>query len=146
MQTTTSTWRCRFCTVPEAKIWMRNEHAVALADAYPLTEGHTLVLPTRHLPKLFDCSDEEYSAVWALVAEVRKRLQEIYDPDGFNIAVNDGPAAGQTVMHAHVHVIPRRIGDVIEPRGGIRWIMPERAPYWEIEEEEERLAEAPAKE
>jgi diadenosine tetraphosphate (Ap4A) HIT family hydrolase len=70
------------------------------------------------------------AAVWRIVAEVRRLLVERYHPDGFNIGLNDGKAAGQTVMHAHVHVIPRRHGDVTEPRGGVRWVVPDKAAYW----------------
>jgi diadenosine tetraphosphate (Ap4A) HIT family hydrolase len=72
----------------------------------------------------------ERAAVWALVAEVRGLLAEEFGPDGFTIGLNDGPAAGQTVPHAHVHVIPRRSGDVPDPRGGVRWVVPHKAAYW----------------
>lgn len=68
--------------------------------------------------------------MWKLVAEVRSRLTDDLQPDGFNIGLNDGEAAGQTVMHAHIHVIPRWKGDVPDPRGGVRWIIPDKARYW----------------
>jgi len=74
--------------------------------------------------------EEEQAAVWRLVAQVRASLLADLRPDGFIVGVNDGPAAGQTVMHAHVHVIPRRHGDVPDPRGGVRWVVPDKAAYW----------------
>jgi len=108
-----------------------NAHAVAFADGFPVAAGHTLVAPRRHVASVFDLATEEYAAVWALVAAVRARLAAATGADGFTIGVNDGVAAGQTVGHAHVHVIPRRAGDVGDPRGGVRWVLPERAAYWE---------------
>jgi diadenosine tetraphosphate (Ap4A) HIT family hydrolase len=90
-----------------------------------------LVIPVRHIPSVFDLSQEEQAAIWVLVGKVRTVLQEKLHPDGFNIGVNDGVAAGQTVGHGHIHIIPRRTGDVPEPRGGIRWIISEKAPYWD---------------
>jgi diadenosine tetraphosphate (Ap4A) HIT family hydrolase len=103
---------------------------VAFSDAFPVAEGHTLVLPRRHVASLFDLPDEELAAIWRLVAEVRQKLAAELNPDGFTVGVNDGAAAGQTVPHAHVHVIPRRAGDVADPRGGVRWVVPAKAPYW----------------
>jgi len=105
-------------------------HAVAFPDAYPVAPGHTLVVPRRHVASVFDLSAGEYASLWSVVAAVRRRLTADGCP-AFTIGVNDGPAAGQTVSHAHVHVIPRRAGDVGDPRGGVRWVLPERAAYWE---------------
>jgi diadenosine tetraphosphate (Ap4A) HIT family hydrolase len=84
----------------------------------------------QHVASLFDRPAEEQAALWWLVAEVRSRLQAQLKPAGFNIGVNDGQAAGQTVDHAHIHVIPRYNGDVADPRGGVRWIIPDKARYW----------------
>jgi diadenosine tetraphosphate (Ap4A) HIT family hydrolase len=95
-----------------------------------LTEGHTLVIPRKHVSSIYELTAEEQSAIWSLVAEVRERLLTGLKPDAFNIGLNDGLAAGQTVEHAHVHVIPRRKGDVPDPRGGIRWIIDDKANYW----------------
>jgi diadenosine tetraphosphate (Ap4A) HIT family hydrolase len=106
---------------------------VAVADAFPVAEGHLLVIPRRHVASLFDLREAEQAAVWGLVAQVRGWLVSELRPDGFTVGVNDGLAAGQTVLHAHVHVIPRRTGDVADPRGGVRWVLPAKAPYW-IEE------------
>jgi diadenosine tetraphosphate (Ap4A) HIT family hydrolase len=93
-----------------------------------------LVVPKRHVASLFDLPDEEQVALWRLVALIRTRLVTELRPDGFTVGVNDGPAAGQTVPHAHVHVIPRRAGDVADPRGGVRWVIPAKAQYW-VEDE-----------
>ena len=121
---------CPFCDRVKSSIHLENEFAVAFPDAFPIAEGHTLVVPKRHIASLFDLPEEEQAAVWKLVALVRAKLIGELKPDGFNVGVNDGMAAGQTVMHAHVHVIPRRKGDVVDPRGGMRWIMPSKAQYW----------------
>lgn len=87
----------------------------------------------RHIASVFDLSENEQAALWVLVAKVRAAVHERLQPDGFNIGINDGTAAGQTIGHAHIHVIPRRNGDVPDPRGGIRWIIPDKAPYWDRE-------------
>lgn len=104
--------------------------AAAFPDGFPVADGHTLVVPRRHCADIFDLSEREYATVWRLVREVRDHLQARLAPDGFNVGVNAGPAAGQTVSHAHVHLIPRRDGDVSDPRGGIRWVIPRTADYW----------------
>ncbi|MCY2928733.1 MAG: HIT family protein [Planctomycetota bacterium] len=122
---------CPFCNLDGPRAWLANGHAVALRDGYPVSEGHTLVIPKQHSPSLFDLPAEVQRAVWELAAEVRKLLVMEFNPDGFNVGINDGEAAGQTVPHAHVHVIPRYDGDVEDPRGGIRWVIPHRAIYWE---------------
>jgi diadenosine tetraphosphate (Ap4A) HIT family hydrolase len=124
---------CPFCDLAPDRVTRASAHAHAraLADAYPVTDGHTLVVPIRHVASLFDLSADELADVWRLVGEVRAALAASHGVNAFNIGVNDGEAAGQTVGHAHVHVIPRRRGDVPDPRGGVRWVIPDRAPYWE---------------
>jgi diadenosine tetraphosphate (Ap4A) HIT family hydrolase len=123
--------RCPFCDLDPSQIRIETDAAIAFPDAFPIMEGHTLVVPKRHVASLFDMSDDEQAAVWRLVARVRAELMAELKPDAFNIGINDGRAAGQTVMHAHVHVIPRRKGDSPDPRGGVRWIKPEKARYWD---------------
>jgi diadenosine tetraphosphate (Ap4A) HIT family hydrolase len=121
---------CPFCTINPNQITASNEHAIALRDSYPVAEGHTLVVPRKHVSSIYELGKEEQEALWELVGQERQdRLAELR-PDGFNIGFNDGVAAGQTVPHAHVHVIPRWAGDVPDPRGGIRWVIAENAPYW----------------
>lgn len=121
---------CPFCNLPQQRVLLETGTTLAFLDAYPVTEGHTLVIPKRHVASIFELPAEELAALWAQVATVRRLLAEKHSPDAFNIGVNDGVAAGQTVPHAHIHVIPRRKGDAIDPRGGIRWIIPGKAKYW----------------
>ena len=109
---------------------LETEHAVALVDAFPVAEGHALVVPRKHVGSLYELSAVEQTAIWELVGQVRKQLQTRLAPDGFNIGFNDGLAAGQTLMHAHVHIIPRWKGDVPDPRGGVRWVIADKAQYW----------------
>lgn len=118
-----------FVAVPESDWLASNEVAFALADAYPVTPGHSLVVPRRLIGTWWDAAAEERSGLWALVDVVKERLDADYRPDGYNVGFNAGPAAGQTVGHLHIHVIPRHAGDVVDPRGGIRNVMPGRGNY-----------------
>ena len=122
---------CPFCEADRRRIVIESDHAIALPDAFPLSDGHTLVVPRRHVESVFALEPEEQADLWALVARVRRELVAENGPAGFNVGVNDGAAAGQTVSHAHVHVIPRYDGDVADPRGGVRWVLPHRARYWD---------------
>ena len=121
---------CPFCDLDKGRIHQECEVAIAVLDSFPVTEGHTLVIPKRHVKSLFELTTTEQTAIWKFVAEVRAMLVTQLHPDGFNIGLNDGESAGQTVAHAHVHVIPRRLGDVTDPRGGVRWLIPDKAAYW----------------
>lgn len=128
---------CPFCELlgqpANDRFVASNRSAIALSDGYPVSEGHTLIVPNRHVRSVFELMGEEQADVWALVAEARDRLRSSLgkQPEGFNIGPNDGEAAGQTVLHAHVHLIPRYSGDVPDPRGGIRWVLPRKANYWD---------------
>jgi len=122
---------CPFCCWPADRIWLESEGALVVPDNYPAAEGHCLVLPRAHVQSLWDLSVDEQTEVWDLVAEARALLVERHAPDGFTVGVNDGLAAGQTIAHAHVHVIPRHLGDVSDPTGGLRGILPHKARYWE---------------
>ena len=97
-----------------------NALAFAIRDNYPVSPGHTLVVPRRVIATLDETTPAEQRALWELVTAVKRDLREQLRPDGFNIGVNEGAAAGQTVAHLHIHVIPRFTGDVPDPRGGIR--------------------------
>ncbi|MBU5638973.1 HIT family protein [Geomonas sp. Red69] len=125
---------CPFCRPDPAKVLLENELAFAFYDGFPVTLGHTLVVPKRHVASFFDISSEEQAALFDLVGKVRELLLEQHAPDAFNIGINDGVAAGQTVLHLHIHLIPRYAGDTEDPRGGVRWIMPVKAPYWKRDE------------
>ncbi len=121
---------CPFCSLPEHRIIDRNDRAVVVRDAYPVTPGHTLVIPARHVASFFDTTADEREALLSLLDGARAQLQAELRPDGFNIGINDGRAAGQTVGHLHIHLIPRYVGDVSDPRGGVRWVQPDKARYW----------------
>jgi diadenosine tetraphosphate (Ap4A) HIT family hydrolase len=123
---------CPFCERIETggSSLASNETAVAFADAYPLADGHTLVVPRRHVARAESLSANEWANLFALAHEVAQSLAGRSGVDGVNVGLNSGVAAGQTVDHAHVHVIPRRTGDVADPRGGVRWVIPGRASYW----------------
>jgi diadenosine tetraphosphate (Ap4A) HIT family hydrolase len=121
---------CPFCELAPAEVWAQGRFARAFFDRYPIADGHTLVVPTRHVGSIFALPAEERAVLWELVAEVRTRLEQTHHTEAFTIGINDGQHAGQTVAHAHVHVIPRQKGDVPDPRGGVRWVIPNRARYW----------------
>lgn len=125
-----ATAKCPFCDPEQHRVVFTTSGGLVLRDGYPLTDGHTLVVPRVHVQSLFELDDVTQAALWNLVAEVRLRLKTDWGVDAFNIGINDGIAAGQTISHAHIHVVPRRTGDVKDPRGGLRWIIPERAKYW----------------
>jgi diadenosine tetraphosphate (Ap4A) HIT family hydrolase len=116
--------------VKEREIIAEHSLAVAVTDSFPLTRGHALVVPRRHVPSFFDLSMDERIAMIELLDRTKTALDAQYAPDGYNIGINNGVAAGQTVMHVHVHVIPRYKGDADDPRGGVRWIFPRKADYW----------------
>ena len=101
----------------------------AFLDSFPVSNGHALVMPKRHVESIWKMTTEEYIDASNLVRQVKDILQKQFDPQGFNIGVNCGEAAGQTVFHAHIHVIPRYAGDVSSPRGGIRNIIPGKGSY-----------------
>jgi diadenosine tetraphosphate (Ap4A) HIT family hydrolase len=123
---------CVFCSrLAGGNLVAENDLAVAFPDAFPVTPGHCLVIPRRHDPDFLALTLDEQTSIWALLTPVCRHIEASSSPDGFNIGMNVGEAAGQTVAHAHLHVIPRHRGDVADPRGGIRWIIPARARYWE---------------
>ena len=119
--------RCPFCDGETGLV--ANDLAYARFDRYPVTQGHCLVVPRRHVPSYFEVTSEERVALWKLVEQVRAHLDRDYAPDAYNIGINIGKTAGQTVMHAHIHVIPRYAGDVSAPRGGVRGVIPEKQNY-----------------
>lgn len=121
---------CLFCTLPESRIVARTSRALVVRDGFPISPGHTLVIPVRHIGSFFEIDDDERRELLELLAEQKRILDTEYRPDGFNIGINDGAAAGQTVPHLHIHLIPRFKGDRPDPRGGVRWIIPEKADYW----------------
>ncbi len=122
--------QCPFCDIEENRIILSNESAIAFHDTFPLTAGHALVVPRWHVRSLYDLPLNAQSRLWDLVREVRASALKS-GAEAVNIGLNDGAVAGQTLDHAHVHVIPRRAGDCPDPRGGIRQMFPAKARYWE---------------
>lgn len=120
---------CIFCNYPKKRIIAENELAIAIYDTFPVNRGHTLIIPKRHFESFFHATADEVNAIYELIQVLKKKLDVEYKPDGYNIGVNIGEAAGQTVMHLHVHLIPRYIGDIENPRGGIRKMMKNIVQY-----------------
>jgi diadenosine tetraphosphate (Ap4A) HIT family hydrolase len=114
----------------EERIVLRNDLALAIRDAFPVSSGHTLIVPKRHVATFFATTPEERKSMFELLDDAKLDLDAELRPAAYNIGVNDGPAAGQTVPHLHIHLIPRYTGDESDPRGGIRRIFPEKAKYW----------------
>ena len=112
---------CPFCHLPAEEIVAAEDLCVAFLDGFPASAGHTLVIPRRHTPSFRDLTSEEWSAIGRLAKTLKDNLQAA-DPSitGFNFGVNDGVDAGQSIPHCHFHLIPRRMGDTPNPRGGIR--------------------------
>ena len=127
----TSSFHSPFLAIPEAEWVCANALAFAIYDRFPVSRGHVLVITRRVVPTYFDCTAAEQAAVMELVGKVKKLLDERLDqkPDGYNVGFNAGAAAGQTVPHVHVHVIPRYAGDMGDPRGGVRHVIPEKGNY-----------------
>ena len=124
------TQQCPFCTLPPERIIDSNELAIVIRDGYPVSPGHTLIIPKRHIGSWFEITPKEQSAMLDLLHSAKAKLETEHQPDGYNIGINDGPTAGQTVPHLHMHLIPRYQGDLEDPRGGVRWIIPGKAKYW----------------
>jgi diadenosine tetraphosphate (Ap4A) HIT family hydrolase len=121
---------CPFCSLPKSRIVQSSAIGWVIRDAYPISPGHTLVIPKRHVGSFFDLTEDEQSSLLSLVTSAKAQIDAEYRPSAFNIGINDGAAAGQTVPHLHIHMIPRYDGDRPDPRGGVRWIIPEKADYW----------------
>lgn len=120
---------CLFCRPPAERVIFRGELVFGLWDAFPVSPGHALIIPRRHVATFFEASREERAALLDAVEAVRAIVEERHRPDGYNIGINNGAAAGQTIFHLHLHLIPRYAGDVADPRGGVRYVIPEKANY-----------------
>ena len=119
---------CIFCS-PQREVLASNAAAIAVFDSFPVSPGHALVLPRRHVVTIWELDAAEYEACFGLVREVKELLEGRFSPDGFNVGVNCGEAAGQSVWHAHIHVIPRYRGDTPSPKGGVRHVIPRKGDY-----------------
>ena len=121
---------CPFCNLPRDRVLHERETAFAIRDGFPVSPGHTLIIPKRHVTSFFEVTDAERADLMSLLAVARDDLDRQFRPAGYNIGINDGAAAGQTVPHLHIHLIPRYEGDREDPRGGVRWVLPDKAAYW----------------
>lgn len=119
---------CPFCNI-DREMLASSDLCLAFYDKYPVNRGHVLVIPRRHVGDYFKLSKAEIEALWLMVREVKALLESEYQPAGYNVGVNVGSAAGQTVDHVHIHVIPRYTGDMDDPTGGVRHVIPERGKY-----------------
>lgn len=118
---------CLFCG--DIPVVLENQLACAFYDKNPVSPGHLLVIPKRHVPDYFGLTVEEKQAIDDLLILGKNLLDRTYQPDGYNIGANCGEMAGQTIFHCHVHLIPRYEGDVIDPRGGVRGVIPDKQGY-----------------
>lgn len=119
---------CLFCKDPRG-VSLQHELAYSARDTYPTSPGHTLVIPRRHVANFFDLTAEEVAACMHLIREEKRLIDKEFNPDGYNIGVNVGSAAGQSIFHVHIHIIPRYKGDVENPQGGVRHVIPKKAHY-----------------
>ncbi len=125
-----SGYDCPFCKLePGTEIITESTLAFAIYDGYPVNKGHALIIPKRHCADYFDLSALEQAACWQMAETVREILLEKFAPDGFNIGINIGQSAGQTIFHVHIHLIPRFSGDMKDPEGGVRGVIPGRRKY-----------------
>ena len=121
---------CPFCRVEsEREIIASSALSLAFFDGFPVSPGHTLIIPKRHVSSFFDLTKEEQLDLLQLADDVKLIIEERYHPDGYNIGVNVGESAGQSIFHVHMHLIPRYHGDVSNPRGGVRGVIPSKQNY-----------------
>jgi diadenosine tetraphosphate (Ap4A) HIT family hydrolase len=121
---------CPFCSLPASRVAGQNDHAFWIRDGFPVSPGHSLVIPRRHVASFFEITVKEREALFQLLDQAKLAADAEFQADGYNIGINDGAAAGQTVLHLHIHLIPRFKGDLDDPRGGVRWVIPAKADYW----------------
>ena len=118
-----------FLDLPEERVLLRTEHFFVIEDGFPVAPGHLLVISNRPCPDWFSLTPEEQGALPAVLDLAKAWIEERHQPDGYNVGMNCGEAAGQTVMHFHCHLIPRRHGDTPRPRGGVRGVIPSKQSY-----------------
>ena len=125
---------CPFCgienTTDPDQLIAFDDLSVCIADRFPVSNGHVLILPKRHVSSFFDINKQERASLFDLLDVAKAKIDNLYSPDSYNIGINDGTAAGQTIPHLHIHLIPRYTDQSLDPKGGIRWVIPEKADYW----------------
>jgi diadenosine tetraphosphate (Ap4A) HIT family hydrolase len=125
---------CPFCNPEPDRIVLESESILGLWDSFPVSPGHALLVPRRHVDNWSAASSQERVELCTAIIDLKRVIERNYQPHGYNIGINSGEVAGQTIPHLHVHVIPRYQGDVDDPRGGVRWVIPARANYWSEKE------------
>jgi diadenosine tetraphosphate (Ap4A) HIT family hydrolase len=120
---------CPFCSPSEDEMIIKDRLCYSRWDKFPVSKGHILIIPFRHVSSYFDTTHDEKKSIAKLIEACKKILDQQFSPDGYNIGVNVGEPAGQTVMHCHIHIIPRYIGDIENPRGGVRGVIPHKREY-----------------
>ena len=123
----TQTNDCTFCN--KSEFILENEHWICIYDNYPVSNGHTLIIPKRHFIDYFLSTELERSSFDKILFEVKEHLDKEYSPDGYNVGFNVNEEGGQSIFHCHIHVIPRYRGDVENPRGGVRGVIPSKQNY-----------------
>ena len=121
---------CIFCNLPKKRIIRESKYFIVTRDIYPISENHTLIISKRHIRFFEDLSLNERQELIELIFSIQQNLKKKFCYQDFNIGINDGENAGQTIPHFHLHIIPRIQGDVDDPKGGIRWVIPSKANYW----------------
>ena len=111
------------------KVIFDNKFAFAIYDGFPVTKGHMLIMPKRHIESFFELTSDEKLAMDELIFKAKAYIDETYRPDAYNLGINEGVYAGQSILHCHLHIIPRYIGDVSNPRGGVRGVIPAKQNY-----------------
>ena len=121
---------CVFCGgIEKDRVLFETTQWIAMYDKYPVSKGHVLLIPKEHRETFFDLSDSLLESLKFRINDVKNILDTKFNPSGYNIGVNCGKSAGQTVMHCHIHIIPRYDGDVEDPRGGVRGVIPSKQKY-----------------
>ena len=121
---------CVFCGISSKRPpVIYGEYVISILDEFPVSRGHCLVIPKRHVESISELTDDELKDLYVVLDQTKQLLKQQYNPDGFNIGINEGRAAGQTVPHLHIHIIPRYNGDMEDPRGGVRGVIPEKQKY-----------------
>lgn len=120
---------CIFCNIGKERIIAENQGAYAIYDSFPVSQGHMLIIPKEHFTNYFEANQQTKDELWKLIDECKKIVDKNFNPDGYNIGINCGEAARQTVMHLHIHLIPRYKGDMDNPRGGVRGVIPHKRIY-----------------
>jgi diadenosine tetraphosphate (Ap4A) HIT family hydrolase len=122
---------CPFCTINNDRLILEEGSAYSILDGFPVSRGHALIIPKRHVGRFQHLNAQEKADLLSLLEKTQAHTDLEFSPDGYNIGINDGAQAGQTIPHLHIHLIPRYAGDLVDPRGGVRWVLPDKAKYWD---------------